>query len=425
MPVPERPPDDERLAALRRTAALDAPLEPGFEALVRAVALGVEAPTALLALVDGDRQLLVASHGLPEPWRSRHEAPPPHAVAASAQAPLLTETGQVLGSLYAIDGRPRAWSERDLEFLRAMAASAMATVAARTDSRLRSEARDRADAVLEADRELERMIQHERQARSDERHRLAAELQRGLLPSRIDHPGLTTLYEPGERRMLVGGDFLDYHERPDGSLALLIGDVSGHGSTAAAFAVGLRVAWRALVVAGVGPYAILARLNDVARSERPDDEMFATVCCCDVGQAGDALTWSSAGHPPPLLVDDGARPLVGASGPPLAAVPGAEWPVHAAELGPQTAILLFTDGIVEGRAAPGSSERFGLEAFAAEVDRVAANGPLDDAGLRAVVGAARRAHGSSLPDDVALLVAAPWAVRAREAPEGRLAGAGR
>jgi serine phosphatase RsbU (regulator of sigma subunit) len=78
-------------------------------------------------------------------------------------------------------------------------------------------------------------------------------LERGLVPHPIvEDPSIliASSYLPGRRRSLLGGDFYDAVETPDGSLHLLVGDVAGHGPDEAALGAGLRIAWRALTLSG-------------------------------------------------------------------------------------------------------------------------------------------------------------------------------
>ena len=97
----------------------------------------------------------------------------------------------------------------------------------------------------------------------------ATRLERGLLPVPILHDraiGVGTGYRPGRERTLLGGDFYDAVEMPDGSVHLVIGDVAGHGPDEAALGVCLRVAWRTLTLAGAAPEAVLP---DPAARPRP------------------------------------------------------------------------------------------------------------------------------------------------------------
>ena len=134
------------------------------------------------------------------------------------------------------------------------------------------------------------------------------ELVGSLVPAprlrRVD-VSVASLYRPGERRLELGGDFYAATERADGSIALLVGDVSGHGPEAAAMAAMLRAGWEALVEAEVEPQARLASLNKLLLAHARYEEFFATVCSVviDPGLTGARITL--AGHPPPILIQDG------------------------------------------------------------------------------------------------------------------------
>jgi hypothetical protein len=110
--------------------------------------------------------------------------------------------------------------------------------------------------------------------------------------------------------------FFDALELPDGAVATLIGDVTGHGPAEAAVGVALRAAWRALILAGHGPGDVLDRLDRVLVSNRTSEEIFATVCCLWVSPDRRRVVVGLAGHPPPLLVDDGKIGFVNVAGGP-------------------------------------------------------------------------------------------------------------
>jgi serine phosphatase RsbU (regulator of sigma subunit) len=182
-----------------------------------------------------------------------------------------------------------------------------------------------------------------------------ARLERGLLPVPIlNDPRLyhTLRYRPGRDQALLGGDFYDLVQLSDGSLHALIGDVCGHGPDEAALGVCLRVAWRTLVLSGHEPDQALHCLQEVLIAERHRPEVFATVAtlCLDVATGEGAM--HIAGHPPPVLL--GTRPRVlggGRPGPPLGLF-DEHWPRVPVSLGKQWSLLLYTDGLVEGRAGP-------------------------------------------------------------------------
>ncbi|CAM5290563.1 fused response regulator/phosphatase [Streptomyces hirsutus] len=132
-------------------------------------------------------------------------------------------------------------------------------------------------------------------------------LERGLLPTPLlDGSPLrfAARYRPGRSRALLGGDFYDVVRTPDGTVHAMIGDVCGHGPDEAALGVELRIAWRALTLAGLSGDELLGTLQQVLEHERADDEIFATLCAVDISPDGREAGLCLAGHPSPLL----ARP---------------------------------------------------------------------------------------------------------------------
>lgn len=153
--------DAARLAALRHTALLDTPAEEAFDRLTRLATKILHAPTALVSLVDEDRQFFKSCVGLPEPWASQRETPLSHSfcqhtiasgeplvitdarehplvhqnlairdlnVVAYAGIPLITSDGESLGSFCVIDSQPRVWTAAEIEILNELAASVIAEI---------------------------------------------------------------------------------------------------------------------------------------------------------------------------------------------------------------------------------------------------------------------------------------------------------
>jgi PAS domain S-box-containing protein len=237
---------------------------------------------------------------------------------------------------------------------------------------------------------------------------LSRRLQSGLLPSlSLDDPALElrTRYRPGHERALLGADFFDALSLPDGTVALLIGDVAGHGPAEAAVGVALRSAWRALVLTGHGPEELLDGLDKVLACNRQSEELYATVCCCWVGPARDRITVALAGHPPPLLATAAGVEVVEVpAGPALGILEhGYPWPAGVVETGEDWTLLCYTDGLVEGRSSPGSVERFGIDALTAAAARLLAGGAGLDAVLDGLLDLVHEANGGDLSDDVAIL----------------------
>jgi PAS domain S-box-containing protein len=226
-----------------------------------------------------------------------------------------------------------------------------------------------------------------------------------LVPSprlhRLD-VSVAAVYRPGEQRLELGGDFYAAAERADGSIALLVGDVSGHGPAAAALAAMLRAAWEGLVEADVPPQVRLQTLNHLLLEHASYEEFFATVCSVVINADLTQATMTLAGHPPPILRHAGATiDLDLPAGVPLGVSDVAVWKPQRVRLPQPFSLLLYTDGVIEGRANALSEERFGEARLIETFARSTAGGRelLDE-----ILLAARRAHGGALPDDAALLL---------------------
>src|ERR1700761_6383610 len=148
-----------------------------------------------------------------------------------------------------------------------------------------------------------------------------ARLERGLLPSAVlDDPRLSyaTGYRAGGAQRLLGGDFYDLVQASDGWVHALVGDVCGHGPAEAALGVSLRAAWRALVLAGQPPAAVLSAVQLVLQHEEQEEAMFATLCMLSVAPDRRRGVLRLAGHPEPLLVTpDGISELAAHPCPPV------------------------------------------------------------------------------------------------------------
>jgi serine phosphatase RsbU (regulator of sigma subunit) len=183
-------------------------------------------------------------------------------------------------------------------------------------------------------------------------------MQRALLPTLLpqpDHLHLAARYQPAEDAQLVGGDWYDAYLDAAGTTSLVIGDVAGHDITAAATMGQLRTMLRMAGHDGVtGPAETLTAV-DVACDTLGHD-VFATALVARVERfapdrpAGDrALTWSSAGHPPPLLLHPGGTVdvLTDRVGLPLGVDPRRPRPDHQLVLPVRSTLLLYTDGLLE------------------------------------------------------------------------------
>ncbi|MEU5720474.1 SpoIIE family protein phosphatase [Micromonospora sp. NPDC047738] len=183
-------------------------------------------------------------------------------------------------------------------------------------------------------------------------HRIATTLQHSLLPRTLPQlPGavVASRYLPGSAEVEVGGDWYDVIGTPDDELVLVIGDVMGKGVRAAAAMGQLRNALRAYVLEGYDPGQALTRLNRLVGST--EGGSFATVVCLWFSPRTGRLRYASAGHPAPLVIrgDDVSYLHDRALGPPVGAIPQAEYRTVEGQLAPGGRLLLYTDGLIEDR----------------------------------------------------------------------------
>lgn len=236
-----------------------------------------------------------------------------------------------------------------------------------------------------------------------------ARLERGLLPTPLLEGSdlrFAARYRPGRSRALLGGDFYDTVRTPDGTVHAMIGDVCGHGPDEAALGVELRIAWRALTLAGLCGDDLLSTLQEVLEVERPCEEIFATLCTVDIAPDGRRAGLCLAGHPAPLISRPGRRARLlpyENSGPALGLLPRARWPRRQVELGGTWSLMLYTDGLIEGHIGEGK-ERLGQDGMVDMINRHLDRGLSGEGLLEASVTEARRLNGGELTDDVAVVL---------------------
>jgi serine phosphatase RsbU (regulator of sigma subunit) len=256
---------------------------------------------------------------------------------------------------------------------------------------------------------LRREIVASRRAR-EEVVSLHQRLTSNLLPSVPEVVGgcrVTTLYRPGEERIELGGDFFDVFELRDGTIAALIGDVSGHGPDAASLGAALRTAWQALVHAQSRPEELVGAMAAILKREMAAPDSFATVCMAHMDPGSRSVSLLDLGHPPPLLIGDDVRPLTISPLPPLGVVAATGIDTTTVALPPGWSLFFYTDGLVEGRASPGSAARYGADRLIERLRRECAAAPSGfDARrcLDGLVSDVEAANGGPLPDDVAVVV---------------------
>lgn len=277
-------------------------------------------------------------------WPAFAAAALEHGMHGSLSLPLVAD-GQPLGALNLYARKPQAFSDESLRIGLPLAEYAATSLA---NARAYAEA---SKAVLT--------------------------LQRSLLPPRLPSaPGfqLASRYLPATSGSNVGGDWYDSVLLRDGCLAATIGDVSGHGLTAASVMGQMRIALRAYTVEGHTPALALTLLHQLF--SELESETFATACALDLDDDGDPrgvlARVATAGHPEPLVIPPSGPPhyLTLEPGAPVGA-PQVDDPVELrARLPRGSVVVLFTDGLVERR---GRSLDDGLRRLA----EAARSGPLD------------------------------------------------
>jgi serine phosphatase RsbU (regulator of sigma subunit) len=198
---------------------------------------------------------------------------------------------------------------------------------------------------------------------------LAERIQQSFLPRKIpslDGYTFCARYDPAYE---VGGDFYDFVRLDDDRLGVVVGDVSGKGVGAALYMARLTRDLRYYALSERHPRGVLERLNQ-AVVESGQDDIFVTLAYGVLHGPERTLTWSNAGHMPPIVrrgpegevvqMEDGV-------GLPLGVMPGSEYSDASIALEPGMTVLLYTDGLVE--AMNPSRKMFGVERLLSSVGR--------------------------------------------------------
>jgi serine phosphatase RsbU (regulator of sigma subunit) len=262
----------------------------------------------------------------------------------------LTADGRTVGVLTLYLDAGRTLSEEDLETARQVAA--------------------------EAGRAVARVHKQSQQAQ------LAEALQRSLLtdPPVMGDAQIVVRYVPAAEAARVGGDWYDAFPQRDGTPVLVIGDVVGHDTAAAASMGQLRALLRGIAhYSGAGPAEVLRGLDEAIADMHTDTLATAAVARLEATGAEDGscrLRWANAGHPPPIVITPHGETTVlgGRIGDLMLGVDRTtERPESVFDLAPESTVLLYTDGLVERR---GSSLDAGMGHLVEQVGQLVGK-PLD------------------------------------------------
>jgi PAS domain S-box-containing protein len=221
----------------------------------------------------------------------------------------------------------------------------------------------------------------------------ALELQRSMLPQSISEtPGieLAYRYEPANMASEIGGDWFDVVHQPDGRVAVIVGDVTGHDIHAASLMGQIRTVTRTLAMLGLSPVDVLTQLDAMVADMGV--EVGATCVYATLEPDSGHCVIARAGHPPPAVVlpAGGVEFLDLPAGVPLG-VGGGEFESVELSLEPSSILVFYTDGLIESREhaidvgmdklaqalATPSDEPFGPEYVSTLINRLVAD-PADD-----------------------------------------------
>lgn len=226
-------------------------------------------------------------------------------------------------------------------------------------------------------------------------------MQRALLPQvrpPVEGIDIGEVYAPSAF-VEVGGDLYDYLALDDGRLAVVVGDVTGHGIDAAADMAMAKYVFRSLAREHPEPADFLAAANDVVVGEIAAGK-FITMVYLLIDPRTGAIACGCAGHPAPRLVDAGGTVgSIEAKGLALGVDAGVSYHAVDAQLDPAGSVVLYTDGVIEARRA---GELYGVERLDALLARRYALRAEDIAA--SVIQSARRFTGGELADDCAVVV---------------------
>ena len=230
----------------------------------------------------------------------------------------------------------------------------------------------------------------------------ALTLQRSMLPTGLSHPASVEVrhrYLPGSKLIEVGGDWYESIALPGGRVALVVGDVAGHGVRAAVTMGRLRTAIKTLTMLELTPAETLQRLDELMHELGEVEPHFATCVFAIFDTVDGTCEVASAGHLPPLLVrPDGSSEFLDVSPAPPLGVGSSPIGSRTLQIEDGSLLVMYTDGLVEKRTEDIDQGLAGLQnLFGPD----SASAPLDDLCRLALAGV----YDDHQRDDIAILMA--------------------
>jgi serine phosphatase RsbU (regulator of sigma subunit) len=237
-------------------------------------------------------------------------------------------------------------------------------------------------------------------ARIDRELRVAADIQRALLPEPSHDTPTCDLAATSVPCRTVGGDFYDYMDLPGGIFGFTLGDVAGKGPSAALLAVAVESNFAAHAPVTADPADTMTRINR-ALLRRAIEARFATMFYATLTPEG-RLAYCNAGHEPPLVVRArGLTEFLESGGPVLGLLGAATYESAAVAVVPGDLVVISSDGVSEAQNASG--HEFGRDRLVATVARL--HGASPDVVLDALLSAVREfAAGAAPSDDMTAMV---------------------
>ena len=229
----------------------------------------------------------------------------------------------------------------------------------------------------------------------------ALTLQRSMLPTGLSHPASVEVrhrYLPGSKLIEVGGDWYEAIALPGGRVALVVGDVAGHGVRAAVTMGRLRTAIKTLTMLELPPAETLQRLDDLMHELGELEPHFATCVYAIYDSVDGTCELASAGHLPPLLVrPDGTSEFLDVSPAPPLGIGASPISSRTLRIEDGSLLVMYTDGLVEKR---NEDIDIGLEGLRTILGPGSPHEPLDDLCRRALAGV----YDDHQRDDIAILM---------------------
>jgi sigma-B regulation protein RsbU (phosphoserine phosphatase) len=222
------------------------------------------------------------------------------------------------------------------------------------DARMLAAIASQVGAALETQRLVQESLRQERVVRELE---LAHDLQLKLLPDTEQFNGVQQVAARCAPAESVGGDFYQLFRLADDRLGVMIGDVSGHGFSAALIMALTMSAAAIYAQESAPPGQVLQRIHQALIKELESTDMYVTLCYCVIDPVAQQLTYANAGHPHAFRIGaDGSIKRLGATDPPLGMAQFEEYGEDVMAWRTQQDLLaLFTDGLSDAYFANGGS----------------------------------------------------------------------